>query len=406
MRAAIPLLSEERGMRSTKMAARKLRVLVLYGGDAATRPRDELVSWMVEKKALNVEPVQVAWGTAHSEGSVADRVKKEIDLADKAIAIVAKDTRSTHGAPNVSEEIGRWLQAKGGRTLCVIRQEGTQINSNAAGLVYLSFESRIREVFDDLREFLADDGSAADPSAPSSAVGPTVTPSSTITVASNPNWILIGLRAYQKIRVDETPEAVTAVVACAEPADESAIRGLSRRAEIEVVYGNHVAQGAVSESRISHEAQSIGTVVVSIQDRHQQRGFGRDMSFGGPNGMSADEIAEQRARRLLTGEPRARKNDMYGPEMLIRGVGDVIQVTESPISKLLFGRSRDERGTWERVRLELVRLLIVTNCVEHIDILSLQVANGKLVHIDFRGTRHVSSGYEPVVVEINEDVSF
>lgn len=81
-------------MRSKKMAVRKLRVLVLYGGDAATGPRNELVSWMVEKKALNVEPVQVAWGTAHSEGSVADRVKKEIDLADKAIAIVTKDTRS------------------------------------------------------------------------------------------------------------------------------------------------------------------------------------------------------------------------------------------------------------------------------------------------------------------------
>jgi hypothetical protein len=393
-------------MRSKKMAARKLRVLVLYGGDAATRPRNELISWMVEKKALNVEPVQVAWGTAHSEGSVADRVKKEIDLADKAIAIVTKDTRSTHGAPNISEEIGRWLQAKGGRTLCVIRQEGTQINSNAAGLIYLSFESRIREVFDDLRDFLADDASAADPSAPSSAAGPTVTPSSTITVASNPNWILVGQRAYPKVRVDETPEAVTAVVACAEPADESAIRRLSRRAEIEVVYGNHVAQGAVSESRISHEVRSIGTVVVSVQDRHQQRGFGRDMSFGGPNGMSADEIAEQRARRLLIDEPRARKNDMYGPEMLIRGVGDAIQVTESPISKLLVGRSRDERATWERVRLELVRLLIVTNCVEHIDLLSLQVTNGKLVHIDFRGTRHVSSGYEPVVIEINADVSF
>lgn len=53
-----------------------------------------------------------------------------------------------------------------------------------------------------------------------------------------------------------------------------------------------------------------------------------------------------------------------------------------------------------------MRLLIVTNCVEQIDRLSLQVANGKLVHIDLRGTRHVSSGYEPVVIEINEDVSF
>ena len=52
-----------------------------------------------------------------------------------------------------------------------------------------------------------------------------------------------------------------------------------------------------------------------------------------------------------------------------------------------------------------MRFLIVTNCVEQIDLLSLHVANGKLVRVDFRGTRHVS-GYEPVVIEINEEVSF
>jgi hypothetical protein len=304
------------------MAARKLRVLVLYGGDAATAPRNELVSWMVEKKALNVEPVQVAWGTAHSDGTVADRVKKEIELADKAIAIVTTDTRSTHGAPNVVEEIGRWLQAKGGRTLCVIRQEGTQINSNAAGLIYLSFESRIREVFDDLRDFLADDGGASD--APSPTASPHRHPPRP-RQRSLSLRIQTGFSSDSERIIEETPEAVTVVIACAEPADESAIRGLSRRTEIEVVYGNHVAQGVVSESRISHEAQAIGTVVVSIQGRHQRQGFARDMSFGGPNGMSADEIAEQRARRILTGEPRARRNDMYGPEMLIRGVGDAIR---------------------------------------------------------------------------------
>lgn len=130
-----------------------------------------------------------------------------------------------------------------------------------------------------------------------------------------------------------------------------------------------------------------------------------EMSFGGPNGMSADEIAEARARRLLTGEPRARKNDMHGPEMMIRGMGSAIQVTESPIPGLLAGQPREERGTWERVRLELVRLLVLTNCVESVDMLSLQVADGELVHVDFRGTRH-RYGSEAVVIEIGQAVKF
>lgn len=305
------------------MTARKLRVLVLYGGDAATAPRNELVSWMVEKKALNVEPVLVAWGTAHSEGTVADRVKQEIDLADKAIAIVTKDTRSTHGAPNVVEEIGRWLQAKGGRTLCVIRQEGTQINSNAAGLIYLSFESRIREVFDDLRDFLADDANAAAPSEPLPAAAPsacsTSTSSSTITFASNPSWVLVGQRAYPKVRVDETPDAVTAVVACAEPADESAIRGLSRRAEIEVVYGNHVAQGVLSESRISHETQAIGTVVVGLQRQAYGSGKPKD------TGHRCEDVLEGRVPREWEASRGVRSGDRNGRDCRYRwksGHGD------------------------------------------------------------------------------------
>jgi hypothetical protein len=106
------------------------------------------------------------------------------------------------------------------------------------------------------------------------------------------------------------------------------------------------------------------------------------------------------------GRGGTRKNDMYGPEMLIRGVGDAIQVTESPLPKLLAGRPREDRATWERVGLELVRLLIVTNCVEQIDLVALRVENGKLVHVDFRGTRHASSGCEPFVIEINDDVNF
>ncbi|MDQ3300589.1 MAG: hypothetical protein M3619_28750 [Myxococcota bacterium] len=95
------------------MASGKLRALVLYGGDGATTARNELVAWMVEKKALNADPHLVAWGTPHSQGSVADRVKQEIERADKAIAIVTKDVRSEYGAPNVRLGAGSRPRAAG-----------------------------------------------------------------------------------------------------------------------------------------------------------------------------------------------------------------------------------------------------------------------------------------------------
>ncbi len=392
------------------MASGKLRVLVLYGGDGATTPRNELVTWMVEKKALNAEPHLVAWGTPHSESTVAERVKEEIDRADKAIAIVTKDVRSEYGAPNVLEEIGRWLQAKGGRTLCVIRQGGTQVNSNVAGLVYLSFESRIREVFDDLRDFLAEAPGVAADAKPAPAHVPTSIPrahasTGDFTITTSPSWVLVAGRPYRRLRVDESGRTVTATFVCDEPADEFAVRQLQQRSEVELVYAHHLAQGVLSSSGITHDAQATGTVVVTIREGYERRGWQQEMSFGGPNGMSADEIAEQRARRLLTGEPKARKNDMHGPETMIRGMS-AMPVTESALPRLLASVDRTERLAWELVRLELVRVLLLTNCVERIDRLALKVTTGKLVEIDFRGTRHVNSGGEPFVVEIKQDVDY
>ena len=97
------------------------------------------MTWMFSHEELNAEPFVVADDVPHSEGSVNDRVTEALNRADKAIALVTPDLRSTHGAPNVTEEIGRWIQGRGGSTLCVVRQEGTEINSNLHGVVYAKF---------------------------------------------------------------------------------------------------------------------------------------------------------------------------------------------------------------------------------------------------------------------------
>jgi hypothetical protein len=85
---------------------------VNYGGENATLPRAELIAWLATTKSLNVEPFVVADDVPHSQGSVQDRVTNAIRQADKAIAVVTLDDRSKSGAPNVIEEIGRWLQGK------------------------------------------------------------------------------------------------------------------------------------------------------------------------------------------------------------------------------------------------------------------------------------------------------
>ncbi len=70
----------------------KLRVLVLYGGDAATNARHELQVWLA-KPSLNVEPRIVADDPPHSDGAVDERVDTAMEWADKAIANITPDER-------------------------------------------------------------------------------------------------------------------------------------------------------------------------------------------------------------------------------------------------------------------------------------------------------------------------
>jgi hypothetical protein len=386
---------------------RKLRVLVLYGGDAATAPRNELRTWLAAKKQLNIESTIVAEGVAHSEGTVDARVKAAIKAADKAIAIVTVDERSQYGAPNVLEEIGRWRGAKEDRDLCIIRQDGVLVNSNMGGVVYLSFQSRIKETFDDLRDFLMD-RQPTDSEAETEPAASPVGSAFSMIVDSNISKALIDGQLYVTVRIEEVEERITVDIDCADGASESKVRALQRRARIEVTYGNHVARGVLEDCRFTHEAHMSATIVVSLRGQQDQNAHMHDAAWGGPGGMTADDIAEKRATRLLTGEPRATRLDPFGPEILIRGgMHDGLQVDESPIPRIIARLPRKERTTWEHIRLELIRQLILSRAVERIERLSLTIKDDRLVHVSFRGTRHrYYSNIAPHVIDIDQDVDF
>ncbi|MBV8757082.1 MAG: nucleotide-binding protein [Deltaproteobacteria bacterium] len=379
-------------------AAQKQRVLVLYGGENATFPRAELCAWLGMTKSLNAEPTIVADDVPHSEGSVNDRVTEAIKDADKAIALVTIDARSKFGAPNVIEEIGRWVQGKGARTLCVVRQEGTEINSNMQGAVYLAFRERIKEAFEGIRKFLED--------APAPTAKPAA-PASSFTLSSSTTFVLLEGRLYRRARIDEAEQKLTAVLDCDGPA-EAALRAV-RRGRVELTFGNNVVRGYVDEPRFTHEGDhQLATVVISKRDSDSSQAHMYDAAWGGVNSLSADEIATMRATRILTGEPKATTVDTFGPEMLIRGGShDGIEVTQSPIPGFLATHPRDVRETWEHLRLELVRQLILSRAVERIERLQLTVSKGRLAHITFRGIRHqYYSNHAPHTVEVDEAVDF
>jgi len=123
-----------------------VNVLILYGGEAATAPRDMLLNWlnMPEFHAAigkKVDARKVAEMVAHNEDSIDVRVEKMMEWADKGIFLLTPDTRSDYGAPNVLEEFGRWIGQKGRRTMLTLRHEEVKVHSNASGLVYVGFKS-------------------------------------------------------------------------------------------------------------------------------------------------------------------------------------------------------------------------------------------------------------------------
>ena len=136
----------------------ELKIILFYGGDAATTPREHLLNWLRTPRVKTIlgRPIdarKVGDSTAHSEGSIDTRVSDAIAWADLAIALITPDTRGEHGAPNVIEEIGRWREKKRGTTLAIIRHHTVPIHSNQAGVVYIDYHDHMT-VVDECREQL------------------------------------------------------------------------------------------------------------------------------------------------------------------------------------------------------------------------------------------------------------
>ncbi|NJO82062.1 MAG: NACHT domain-containing protein [Blastochloris sp.] len=123
----------------------ELRIILFYGGAAATQPREALLTWLrsdtvADYLQRSVEARKVSDWPAHSGATVDARVSEAITWADKAIVLVTPDARGDHGAPNVLEEMGRWREKKGGESLVILRHRHVPVHSNQAGVIYIGYD--------------------------------------------------------------------------------------------------------------------------------------------------------------------------------------------------------------------------------------------------------------------------
>ena len=136
---------------------------------------------------------------------------------------------------------------------------------------------------------------------------------------------------------------------------------------------------------------------------------GQDASFFNEiaaNNISSDQIAEMRARRILLNE-KLNLSDQEMLEPFIRGLDlsgpeSNLQVLESPIPSLYRSFGEMTKAFRKFARLVLVLYLKLSNTVDDILQLDLEILNPKQLQIDFKGRRpKIYINVEPSILEVN-----
>lgn len=158
-------------------------------------------------------------------------------------------------------------------------------------------------------------------------------------------------------------------------------------------------------------SQTVCKVTLDIDNRDQGYNFFSEMTV---NGIPPDKIAEMRARRILLNEkledvnPALSQSDVFSQSMLegyIRGMSSssheaTLQVTESPILNLYrqFGQTP---GRFKKfARLASILYLKLSNTVENVIQLDLELLGATQLQVRFKGIRpKFYSNVDPSAIE-------
>jgi hypothetical protein len=176
-----------------------------------------------------------------------------------------------------------------------------------------------------------------------------------------------------------------------------------------VAFGSKALYARVnSVTHIFEGGREVWNVVLSPdRDSNRHGGYG-EINLGG---MSADEIAELRARRILLDEKLLGPTGVYRGAMdrlnqgllehSVQGRDGGLQVKESPFPRLYSGLKDDPEAFVAKSRLYAVLLLALTNTVESIQQLDLRMSGSDELSVRFEGRRAAHySNQDPYVIKV------
>jgi hypothetical protein len=223
-------------------------------------------------------------------------------------------------------------------------------------------------------------------------------------------WVLLKSRFSLASEVNEPGgRRVSLKVPVTESEEDAFFRSLQpgpygRQELIPFAHQNSGAIAKVLEAKRSSTGEAAAwELALELED--SAGGFASEIAYGS---VSADEIADMRARYILLNEKpersgrRGRRGILEDGlfEVFVQGISGRVKVKGSVLPSLW----KELRGDVEKflppARLWSVFHLITSNTCEHILELRLGPVNDGMLHVRFRGQRkRVYSNVEPYVIE-------
>lgn len=196
-----------------------------------------------------------------------------------------------------------------------------------------------------------------------------------------------------------------------DPSDEPFLHGLRARDKpVVVAYQHNVAICKLEKKTHLTEASSSRW---ELKFQVQEDDFHPDMEMG-TTGISAEQFAEQRARRLLLDENAAQDSEQVtvsvealnevSMEVLRRGLGTVAKIKRSPFPELYRQFGQNPTMFLEIAWITAVTFLKTSQCVRTVNLLKMELRSPRALSLEFVGTRHRKyQNVDPHVIRIAGD---
>jgi hypothetical protein len=223
----------------------------------------------------------------------------------------------------------------------------------------------------------------------------TVTKMAELTVADSGSLVLLhpvrnGFIAMTSQQISQAGNNITLTLV-SDGSIPNDLRAVVLHSDIALAYGDIAFLGKLTDLRIERE-YGVENANLFFRITDSDYGIFSEPSY---NNISADKIAEIRARRILLDNECTEKSDslidkfnLATMEVFIRGMGTPIQVKRSPLPLIYTDTAKaDPNGFLQYARLVAIMFLRLTGTIDVVDHLALSLDDHGTLLVNFFGRR-------------------